>query len=145
MNIQEFYRDDGSPIRCWRCYSSLISSVNRAYCAEVACEIDYYCKSCKELLAFWAYGGYDPIYREHLVDNMDSLMNLQSKEFDAAENLAKLLKTLQYTPVIDDDYPRVRHEYESALADFIQSMKDNGRFVSNNRYGLKAVREDNEE
>lgn len=75
---------------------------------------------------------------------MDSLMNLQSKEFDAAENLAKLLKTLQCTPVIDDDYPRVRHEYESALADFIQSMKDNGRFVSNNRYGLKAVREDNE-
>lgn len=60
----------------------------------------------------------------------------QRKEFDAADELAKALKAHNQTPVVDDDYPEIRHRYENALAAFIRSMKENNRFAKSNRYGL---------
>jgi hypothetical protein len=63
-------------------------------------------------------------------------MKLQRAEFDAADEMAKRLRALDQTPIVDDDYPEVRHRYESALAHLIAAMKANGRFVKGNRYGL---------
>lgn len=61
-----------------------------------------------------------------------------SKEFDAADKLSNQLRRLNMTAVVDDDYPSVRHDYESALRDFIEAMKNNGRFETGNRYGLSV-------
>lgn len=74
-------------------------------------------------------------------------MALMRAEFDAADKLAEQLRRHNMTPVVDDDYPEVRHNYESALAAFLEAMKANGRFQKGNRYGLadyEAARTDGE-
>lgn len=52
----------------------------------------------------------------------------QGKEFDAADRLAKAMKRINQTAIVDDDYPEVRHGYESALRSLYEAMKANGRF-----------------
>ena len=52
-------------------------------------------------------------------------MELQGAEFDACEELAKALHNLP--PVVDDDYPAMRHRYDSALRAFLAACKANGR------------------
>lgn len=64
-------------------------------------------------------------------------MQHQREEFDAAAELSKRLR--QLPPVVDDDYPEARHNYESALAAFLEAMAKNGRFGRGNRYRLQAV------
>lgn len=54
-------------------------------------------------------------------------MKTQNDEFDAVDRLAKKWKLLQSTPVVDDDYPEVRHYYEGAVRDFLAACKANGR------------------
>ena len=66
-------------------------------------------------------------------------MQLQGEEFDAAFKFRTALNALGQTPVVDDDYPEVRHRYEGALATFIAAMKANGRFEQGNRYGLQPA------
>lgn len=60
----------------------------------------------------------------------------QRKEFDAADELVKQLRRLNMTAIVDDDYPDVRYDYESALAGLVAAMGDNGRFEPGNRYKL---------
>lgn len=75
------------------------------------------------------------------MDMAETLKRLdqQKAEFDAADKLAVAMHNISVTPVVDDDYPQVRHLYESALADLLRSMKENGRFVAGNRYALRSV------
>lgn len=58
---------------------------------------------------------------------MEERMKLQSAEFDAAEELMDAIRAHGLTPVVDDDYPEVRHRYESALKRFLAACKANGR------------------
>lgn len=53
----------------------------------------------------------------------------QSAEFDAVSNLSKAWKNLALTAVVDDDYPEVRHRYESALSSLITALKENNRIT----------------
>lgn len=66
-------------------------------------------------------------------------LKLQKAEFDAADRFAKKLKAHSQVAVVDDDYPMVRHEYESALLGLITAMRQNSRFDKGNRYGLTIV------
>ncbi|MGC1550753.1 MAG: hypothetical protein WA777_19700 [Rhodanobacter sp.] len=66
-------------------------------------------------------------------------MKLQRDEFEAANEFAQRLRVLNQTPIVEDDYPEVRHLYESALAQLLATMKANGRFEKGNRYGLSHV------
>ena len=66
-------------------------------------------------------------------------MEAQRVEFDAMASLAEQYRRLTHTPIVDDDYPEVRYQYESALLEFIKSMKQNGRFGPANRYGLQEL------
>jgi len=50
---------------------------------------------------------------------------LQNAEFDAMDALIKSYKRCVDTPVVDDDYPEMRHYYESSLKDFIDALKNN--------------------
>lgn len=54
-------------------------------------------------------------------------MKLQRAEFDAAEELANAIRAHGMTPVVDDDYPEVRHRYEGALRTFLKACEANGR------------------
>ena len=56
-------------------------------------------------------------------------MDAQSAEFDAMEKLAAAWRSLTMTAIVDDDYPRVRHQYEGALRAFLTACKANGREV----------------
>ena len=59
---------------------------------------------------------------------MMARIDLQNKEFDAVEALAKSYTDgIQQTTVVDDDYPSVRHRYESALRTLLAACKANGR------------------
>ncbi len=51
----------------------------------------------------------------------------QNVEFDAVDALAKQWRRIQMTPVVDDDYPEVRHGYESAMRTLIDAIRKNGR------------------
>lgn len=70
---------------------------------------------------------------------MSDRMQTQSDEFHSLESLTSQWRLLAGTAVVDDDYPSVRHVFESRLADFIDKMKANGRFERGNRYGLLVV------
>lgn len=68
----------------------------------------------------------DRTLRRELLNN-DNRMELQRAEFDAADALCKAVRAHSLTPVVDDDYPEVRHRYESALRDFLAACAANGR------------------
>lgn len=51
----------------------------------------------------------------------------QKTEFDACAGLSKQYERITYTPIVDDDYPAVRRDYESALRNFLAACKANGR------------------
>lgn len=55
---------------------------------------------------------------------MDSIEK-QNKEFDALDHLIKAYRNLP--PVVDDDYPEMRHYYESSMNHFISAIRNNGR------------------
>jgi hypothetical protein len=72
---------------------------------------------------------------EHAVSKMHGLqvpqdmmhrMELQTREFDTLDYLISALKHLP--AVVDDDYPEMRHKYDSALTTFLEACKANGRF-----------------
>lgn len=52
-------------------------------------------------------------------------MELQVKEFDALDALVSALRNLP--AVVDDDYPQMRHYYDSALREFLRACAANGR------------------
>lgn len=52
-------------------------------------------------------------------------MKLQSAEFDALDVLVKKYDLLCRTSIVDDDYPEMRHYYESALLGFIDALRSN--------------------
>lgn len=49
----------------------------------------------------------------------------QRAEFDAVSALAEQWRRLSLTPIVDDDYPEVRHYYESAMRTLIDALRIN--------------------
>lgn len=56
---------------------------------------------------------------------MSKRIDNQNKEFDAVAELAKQYRRITLTPPVDDDYPEVRHAYESAVRQFIEAYNNN--------------------
>lgn len=56
-----------------------------------------------------------------------STIQSQNDEFEAVAKLALQYERLTKTPVVDDDYPEVRHAYEGAIRAVIAALKANGR------------------
>jgi hypothetical protein len=54
---------------------------------------------------------------------------MQNAEFDAVGELAEQYRRIQLTPIVDDDYPEVRHHYESAMRCLVRAIKANGRLT----------------
>lgn len=57
-------------------------------------------------------------------------IGLQNAEFDAVQKLAEQYRRIQMTPPVDDDYPVVRHDYESAMRTVVDAIRANGRLPS---------------
>lgn len=68
-------------------------------------------------------------------------MATQRAEFDAVDDLLTAYNRIQRTPIVDDDYPEVRHGYETALYTFIMALISNGRFNLGSRGGSMLVSE----
>lgn len=58
-------------------------------------------------------------------------IDLQNAEFDALTKLGEQWQRLQMTPVVDDDYPEMRHYYEAAMRTFLDAVAANGRTLRN--------------
>jgi hypothetical protein len=56
-------------------------------------------------------------------------LELQNVEFRAARALAEALRIHDMVAVVDDDYPEVRHKYESAVNTLIDAFRKNGRVL----------------
>jgi DNA-directed RNA polymerase subunit RPC12/RpoP len=59
-----YYTREGEPVKCKYCGSKKLNHVTKAIVAEVAAEIVINCRTCDEEVGYWAYGYYDPGYRE---------------------------------------------------------------------------------
>lgn len=56
-------------------------------------------------------------------------MELMMGELKAVEKLAKQIHRLNMTPVVDDEYIKVRRDYELALEETIEALRMNGRIT----------------
>jgi len=54
-------------------------------------------------------------------------MQTQKNEFDKVAELAKQYRRIEFTPIVDDDYPEVRRDYERAVRDVIDAFRENER------------------
>lgn len=52
-------------------------------------------------------------------------IDLMNEEFNAARELSKQMRRIEMTPVVDDDYPEVRFDYDQAARSFIDAYKAN--------------------
>lgn len=59
--------------------------------------------------------------------DIDARIATQNAEFDAVKELAKQMRRIEMTPVVDDDYPSVRFDYERAVRAVIEACRANGR------------------
>ena len=68
MNLSDYYREDASPIKCWKCGCEKIKSIDRDWIAVLdngtgpTTEYESRCAACNELLGYWAYGYFDPSF-----------------------------------------------------------------------------------
>lgn len=60
-------------------------------------------------------------------DAYDIRIARQNTEFDAVRDLSEQYRRITLTPVVDDDYPSVRHDYERAVAVTLDAFRQNGR------------------
>lgn len=66
FSLKSNYEKDGLPIRCPHCHSKsfsedVVASID-GYLSP-ACEIEYICDKCSRVIAYWAYGGFDPCFQ----------------------------------------------------------------------------------
>jgi hypothetical protein len=64
MFINRYYDEDGAPKRCPHCGCTVIyeetKEIIQGHVAEFRCE----CCACDEEIGYWAYGSYNPMYKE---------------------------------------------------------------------------------
>jgi hypothetical protein len=69
----------------------------------------------------------DKSKRDHELELAFDAIDLQNAEFDAAGAVCKALAVVLSVAVVDDEYPEVRHKYDSAVRSFIDALRANGR------------------
>lgn len=61
----------------------------------------------------------------------NDIIEKQGKEFDALDALIKAYRNMP--PIVDDDYPEMRHYFEGRIYEYIEAMIANGRFDPQSR------------
>ncbi len=64
---RECYKKDGQPTKCVTCGCSDIDEIVEDRINYIPCEKSFRCRRCGTMLAYWAYGSFDPAYNPHEV------------------------------------------------------------------------------
>lgn len=70
---------------------------------------------------------------------MTDRMKTQSLEFAAFAAATISFDSMCKTPIVDDDYPQVRHRFEQDLTTLVSAMRENERFGPGNPYRVYAL------
>ena len=65
--ISDYFADDNEPIKCTKCKSHRIISFVKDRLNGIVCEELYECGNCGSPLGYWAYGHFEPIYKEEYI------------------------------------------------------------------------------
>lgn len=61
--MNRFYQPDGHPIMCYACGGEWLIERTISTCGgHTPSEVETVCVWCETVVAYWAYGGYDPSY-----------------------------------------------------------------------------------
>lgn len=63
--INRYYTEEGMPIKCEYCDDTVIYEETMAIDGGYVSEFSCICTGCKEEIGYWAYGYYNPNYREN--------------------------------------------------------------------------------
>lgn len=58
----KYYASTGYPLRCPNCGSKQIKSVAKSIDGGYTSEEEHVCRKCNIVVAYWAYGAFDPNY-----------------------------------------------------------------------------------
>ena len=61
-NIDEFYEEDGKPVKCPNCISSSLSFITKETIDGTISQCEIKCALCNKELGYWAYGYYNPLH-----------------------------------------------------------------------------------
>ena len=64
MSVSDYYEDDCKPKKCTKCDSTDLKSTVDDIVNGHICEETVICRTCGKELGFWAYGNWNPKYRE---------------------------------------------------------------------------------
>lgn len=72
--INEFYREDGTPIMCHHCGHEKFKDrvIDRIDAYGPISEFEEICVNCGKIVAYWAYGSYDPRFENELINKIHS-------------------------------------------------------------------------
>jgi hypothetical protein len=62
MNVSNYFDDDGAPVKCPKCQSIKFTEKILGV-VDVYHEAEYICE-CGEIVGFWAYGSWDPSFKD---------------------------------------------------------------------------------
>ena len=68
--IEEFYSNNGKPLKCFECGGDKFQQRNIAVLDTYGpiCEFEEFCLACDSTVGYWAYGRWDPNY-DHSANN----------------------------------------------------------------------------
>ncbi len=81
MNILDYYKDSGEPIKCLHCESENIKNKVRSVDCGYISESEVNCGDCNKIIGYWGYGFYDPEFMMDAIKNAP-LTNNQGDEYE---------------------------------------------------------------
>lgn len=69
-----------------------------------------------------------PTPKQHDAEEFGRRMKRLDAELAAIEAAAEQVRRLRLTPPVDDDFPEVKHAYDSSVRTLVEALRDNGRF-----------------
>lgn len=65
LMVDRYYYEDGCPKQCYLCKSYSITQINKEHINGIVAEHADVCGDCRQELGYWAYGCYNPNYRDN--------------------------------------------------------------------------------
>lgn len=60
----EYYTEEGEPIKCCYCDCEHLYEMTKDIVQHTVAEYAIVCHSCNEVVGYWAYGYFDPFFKE---------------------------------------------------------------------------------
>jgi len=66
MRPEDYYGEDGKPIKCTCCNGNTFYSVSKDDLNGQVTEYEIICSTCDETVGYWAYGSFDPSFMNNI-------------------------------------------------------------------------------